>query len=208
MSDDKIKSNVIPFKPKKKPGAKRSDAGGADLKGVTAGTMAFLMLLVVSFNFSLFQKEMEVEKQQKIQRGLASLSPVPVNDFKKDFEKLNKEIIANEMVTAVAQKPTAADSLTFGPLAGKYSITTDNGRVTQITLNTESVNATTVRDRFEFIEANAAALAPGLNSIRKVSVRKQGQKKTEVYDVQTTAGHATFEFTMGKENQLLSLVVE
>ena len=202
MGENKNNSNVIPFKPKKKPGA-RQDAGAADLKGVTAGTMAFLMLLVVSFNFSLFQKEMEVEKQQKIQRGLASLSPVPKTDHKKTFENLNKELI-----TEVAQKPTAADSLTFGPLAGKYSIITDNGRVTQITLNSNSNGATMVRDRFEFIENNAAALAPGLNSIRKVSVHKQGQKKTEVYEVQTSAGHATFEFTMGKENQLLSLVVE
>ena len=203
MSENKNNSNVLPFKPKKKPGAKRHDAGAADLKGVTAGTMAFLMLLVVSFNFSLFQKEMEVEKQQKIQRGLASLSPVPKTDNLKTFENLNKELI-----TEVAQRPTAADSLTFGPLAGKYSITTDNGRVTQITLNANSNGATMVRDRFEFIESNAAALAPGLNSIRKVSVRKQGQKKTEVYEVQTAAGHATFEFTMGKENQLLSLVVD
>lgn len=204
MGENKNGSNVIPFKPKTKPGAKRSESGSADLKGVTAGTMAFLMLLVVSFNFSLFQKEMEVEKHQKIQRGLASLSTTtPKVDFKKNFENLKKE-----MISEVAQKPTAADSLTFGPLAGKYSITTDNGRVTQITLNENSSGATMVRDRFEFIENNAAALAPGLNSIRKVSVRKQGQKKTEVYEVQTSAGHATFEFTMGKENQLLSLVVE
>jgi flagellar hook-basal body complex protein FliE len=202
MSDNKNNSNVLPFKPKKNPGAKNNTAG-TDLKGVTAGTMAFLLLLVVSFNFSLFQKEMEVEKQQKIQRGLASLSPVAKTDTKSQFEQLNKK-----MITEVAQRPTAADSLTFGPLAGKYSIVTDNGRVTQITLNSNSNGATMVRDRFEFIENNAAALAPGLNSIRKVSVRKSGQKKTEVYEVQTSAGHATFEFTMGKENQLLSLVVD
>ncbi len=204
MSENKNNSNVLPFKPKKKPGAKRSESGATDLKAVTAGTMAFLMLLVVSFNFSLFQKELEVEKHQKLQRGLASLSPaIPKIDMKKNFENLNKE-----MITEVAQRPTAADSLTFGPLAGKYSITTDNGRVTHITLNSNSVGATLIRDRFEFIETNAAALAPGLNSIRKVSVRKNGQKKTEVYEVQTSAGHATFEFTMGKENQLISLVVD
>jgi hypothetical protein len=202
MSEIKNNSNVLPFESKKKPSAKRHETGVSDLKGVTAGTMAFLMLLVVSFNFSLFQKEMEVEKQQKIQRGLASLSPVPKTDHLNTLENLSKDLIAE-----VAQQPTAADSLTFGSLAGKYSITLENGRVTHITLNSTSSGATLVRDRFEFIENNAAALAPGLNSIRKVSVRKEGQKKTEVYEVQTTTGRATFEFIMGKENQLLSLVV-
>lgn len=204
MSDNQDRK-VLPFKPKN--GAsflKKNETLTTDLKGAAAGTMAFLLVLVVSFNFSIFQHDSEIQKQIKIKRGLASLSTqnqVTV-DVKKSLETLNKE-----MITQIAKKPTATDSLTFGALAGHYSIISDNGRIKEIKLSDAS-QATLVRDRFEFIESNADALAPGLNSIRKVSVQKNSEGKKEVYEVQTPTGEAKFKFTIGNENQLLSLVVE
>ncbi|MBY0386219.1 hypothetical protein K2X05_13765 [bacterium] len=196
---------VLPFKPKNNASLlKKNETMATDLKGVAAGTMAFLLVLVVSFNFSIFQQGSEIKKQQKIQRSLASLSTknqVPV-DVKKSLENLNKE-----MITQIAKRPTATDDLAFGALAGKYSIVSDNGRIREIKVS-DSSQATLVRDRFEFIESNADALAPGLNSIRKVSVQKNSEGKKEVYEVQTPAGEAKFKFLIGNENQLLSLVVE
>lgn len=204
MSDNNDRK-VLPFKPKNNGSfLKRNEALSTDLKGAAAGTMAFLLVLVVSFNFSIFQHDSEIQKQIKIQRGLASLSnqtPVQVN-VKKSLESLNKE-----MISQMAKKPTAADDLTFGALAGKYSIISDNGRIKEIKLSDAS-QATLIRDRFEFIESNADALAPGLNSIRKVSVQKTSDGKKEVYEVQTVDGEAKFKFQIGNENQLLSLVVE
>jgi hypothetical protein len=144
-----------------------------------------------------------VEKQKKLQRGLASLSQSTEVNWKKNIESLNKEMIAQ-----TAKRPTAAESLTFGHLAGKYSIVSDNGRVTQIKLNQATSEATLVRDRFEFIESYADAFAPGLSSIRKMSVQKNAQGRKEVYQVQTASGESTFEFQITNENQLLSLVVE
>lgn len=204
MSDNKDRK-VLPFKPKNNASfLKKNETMATDLKGAAAGTMAFLLVLVVSFNFSIFQQNSEIQKQQKIKRGLASLSTnnqVQV-DVKKSLESLKKE-----MITQVAKKPTATDDLTFGTLAGKYSIISDNGRIREIKVS-DSSQATLVRDRFEFIESNADALAPGLNSIRKVSVQKNGEGKKEVYEVQTPAGETKFKFLIGNENQLLSLVVE
>ncbi len=192
---------VIPLKPKVKP--KSRELLMSDLKSTAAGTMAFILLLVVSFNFSIFESTVEVEKQKKLQRGLASLSKTSEVDWKKNIESLNKEMIAQ-----TAKRPTAADSLTFGHLAGKYSIVSDNGRVTQIKLNQATSEATLVRDRFEFIESYADAFAPGLSSIRKMSVQKNSQGRKEVYQVQTASGESTFKFQITNENQLLSLVVE
>lgn len=204
MSENK-EGKVIPFKPKSKKATYRDrETLATDLKTTAAGTMAFVLLLVVSFNFSVFQKESEVEKQMKIQRGLASLkTSTPQLDLQKNLANLQKEMIVQQ-----AKKPTAADSLIFGPLAGKYSIITDHGLVKKISLNDASGEATLVRDRFEFIETNSAALAPGLNSIRKLSVQKSHDGKKEVYQVQTVNGESRFEFTIGQQNQLISLTVE
>lgn len=204
MSENK-EGKVIPFKAKStQPTYKSRETLATDLKTTAAGTMAFILLLVVSFNFSFFQKESEVEKQIKINRGLASLkTSMPQIDLQKNLATLQAEMVVKQ-----AKKPSAADSLVFGPLAGKYSIITDHGLVKKISLNESSGEATLVRDRFEFIEANSAALAPGLNSIRKVSVQKNQDGKKEIYEVQTVNGESRFEFTIGQQNQLISLTVE
>ncbi len=202
---EKREGKVIPFKAKGiQPTYKSREALATDLKTTAAGTMAFILLLVVSFNFSFFQKESEVEKQMKINRGLASLKTSTLQmDLQKNLATLHKEMIVQQ-----AKKPTAADSLIFGPLAGKYSIITDHGLVKKISLNDTTGEATLVRDRLEFIETNSAALAPGLNSIRKVSVHKNPDGKKEIYQVQTVNGESRFEFTIGEQNQLISLTVE
>jgi hypothetical protein len=197
-SDDR---KVIPLKLKNKP--KMQEPAATDLKTAAAGSMAFVLLLVAGFNFSVFQAQNAAEKQNNLERSLASLDENKEHQWTKNLEQINKE-----MITQASHRPSASDSLGFGLLAGKYSIVSESGRVKEIRLTDISKSATVIRDRFEFIESYSAALAPGLNSIRKVSVKKTEKGKTEVYMVQSATGESKMEFTIGQQNQLLSLTIE
>lgn len=200
MSEEKDRK-VIPLKLKQRAPTRR-DILATDLKATAAGAMAFVLLLVVSFNFSVFQKDTEVQRRTKLARGLASLSK------QEDVQPTAIPEIKREMVVQMAQRPSATESLVFGPLAGKYSIVTDHGYVKKIALNENSEQATQVSDRLEFIETHSSALVPGLSSIRKLSVQKSPEGKKEVYEVKSQAGESRIEFTIGQQNQLISLTVE
>ncbi len=206
MSDFQEKDrNVIPFK-----GPHTEAQKARDAKAATAmGTMGFVMLLIGGLNFTIFQAQNENTRQEKLQRSLASTmpqeevqQPAPT-PWKQDLQKLNREIITQQ-----AQKPTIADSMAFGSLAGHYDIKTENGHVKEIRLSRSSKVASIIRDRFEFIETFASALAPGLSSIRKDSVVRTAKRKKEVYLVNSAQGESRIEFTMDKNNQLLSLTVD
>ena len=211
MSDSPVKDRkVIPFK-----GPHTEALKAREIKAATAmGTMGFVLLLIAGLNISLFQVQNENIQQEKIQRSLASTmpqehtqrlaSPQPApTPWKHDLQKINKEIITQE-----AQKPSMTDSMAFGSLAGHYDIKTENGHVKEIRLSPSSKVASIIRDRFEFIENFASALAPGLSSIRKDSVVRTKNNKKEVYLVNSAQGESRIEFTMDKNNQLLSLTVD
>lgn len=197
--------NVIPFK-----GPHTEAQKIRDVKAATAmGTIGFVLLLIGGLNFSLFQAQNEKIRQEKLQRSLASTMPQEeikqsaLTPWKHDLQKLNQEIITQQ-----AQKPTTTDNMAFGSLAGHYDIKTENGHIKEIRLSPSSKVASTIRDRFEFIETFAAALAPGLSSIRRDSVVRTKKSKKEVYLVNSAQGESRIEFTMDKKNQLLSLTVD
>lgn len=201
MGNDK---KVIPFnKPFKKQLVKTTPN---DMRAAATGTIAFILLLMVGFNFQVFENT-TIEKQeraQKLQRGLASVPRMLEPQWKKSLKNLNQKEI-----TTRAEKPSDLDRLTYGELKGDYSFTIQNGVVKNIHFtNVSSSKPHVLIDSGDFFGKHGRALVPSFESIISSIRAPTTEGFKEVFTIK--AGHETktVEFSLDRNNGLMDIAVQ
>ena len=205
MKQDKDFSDrkVIPLKAKFKSEALMATSP-SDLKAVSAGSLALLMVLMVGFNFSMFaNKKSAITQEQNMQRGIASVPSVIHPQWQRGLAELNRN-----MITQAGRKPTTLESFNYGVLEGKYALNVDGGRITEIKLSHDSEDPKILNDRLRFIQDNALTLAPGFKAAEKVRVEASNVGIKETYKVDTKTGQKVFEFQIDDQDRLVSLNIK
>lgn len=177
-----------------------------DLRAAATATIAFMLFLMVGFNFSMFQvdREEQIAKASSRARGIASVPKNIEPAWQKNLAQMNPSMISHS-----ARKPTALEALSFGSLEGKYAMRIDGGRITQIELSDmDRAQPKVLSDRISFIQKNALALAPGFKAAEKVRVEASDIGTKEIYKVQTASGFKTFEFQIDGQDRFISLDIK
>lgn len=204
MSD---KRNVIPFrKPFKKQMGRIGRTTPNDLRAAATGTLAFILLLMVGFNFQIFEgsNEAQASRSQNMQRGLASVPKVLEPQWKKSLSELgSKEIVGQ------GSRPSAVDNLTYGYLKGNYSFTVEKGVVKNIQFsNSTEAQPQVVNNRQKFINDYASAIVPNLEGIMSSKREMTNGGFKEIFNIKTSTSTKTVEFQLDKDNGLLGITVQ
>lgn len=201
MSD---KRKVIPFtKPFKKTLVRTTPN---DMRAAATGTIAFILLLMVGLNFQIFEgsAETQANRQQRMNRGLASVPKVLEPQWKKSLSELgSKEIVSQ------GSRPSAIDNLTYGYLKGNYSFTVEKGVVKHIQFsNVTEAQPQVVSSTQKFLSDYSSAIVPNLESIlsSKREVSDAGIK--EIYNIKSEGATKIVEFQLDKNNGLLGITVQ
>lgn len=201
MSDER---KVIPFKKPFKKQMVRTTPN--DMRAAATGTLAFILLLMVGFNFRVFEgsNEAQANRAQNMQRGLASVPKVLEPQWKKSLSELgDKEIVSQ------GNRPSAVDNLTYGYLKGNYSFTVEKGIVKNIQFaNASESQPQVVSNRNKFINDYASAIVPDMKSIVSSKREAIDGGYREIYNIQTATATKTVEFKMDKNNGLLGITVQ
>lgn len=195
---------VIPFRKPFKKNLVRTTPN--DLRAAATGTLAFILLLMVGFNFQMFDgtSEAQAKRDQRVQRGLASVPKVLEPQWKKSLSELGKKEIVNK-----GNRPSAIDNLTYGYLKGNYSFTVEKGAVKSIQFSNSSDSQPQVLgNRQKFISDYAQALTPDFQSI--VSSKREASDGgfREIYNIKTSSETKTVELQLDKNNGLLGVSVQ
>jgi len=191
---------VIPLNAKFKSNTIAATPG--DVRAAATGTVAFILLLMVGFNFSMFEvkRSKQLELNQRMQRGIASVPRVIEPQWRRNLDKMDAS-----MVSKSAARPTLVDTLNFGVFEGNYSLKIEDGKVTNIAFANDKSEPKTVNDRMGFIQKYAGAFAADFKAIEKMRVEKSQAGFKETYKVDTAQGSRVFEVEIDGQNRLLSL---
>lgn len=195
---------VIPFK---KPFKKQLiSTTPNDVRAAATGTIAFILLLMVGFNFKMFDGSAteKADRTVSMQRGIASVPKVLEPQWKKSLSDLGeKEIVSQN------SRPSTIDDLTYGYLKGNYSFTVEKGTLKNIQFSKDSSAAPqVVSNRQKFISDYASALAPEMQSIVSSKRETVSGGYREVYSVKTATSTKTVEFQLDANNGLLGITVQ
>lgn len=177
-----------------------------DLRAAATGTMAFILLLMVGFNFHVFESpSLQVQQQtQKAQRGLASVPQVLAPQWKKSLKDLHQ----NE-IKVQAQRPSAVDGLTYGYLKGQYILTMENGLVKAIQLSsTSQMQPTAINDSQKFMNEYGQTLVPEMKSILSSKRESTSAGFKEVFRIETEKVQKNIVLSLDHNNGLLGITVE
>ncbi len=199
----KNERKVIPFTKPFKKNLVRTSIN--DVRAAATGTIAFILLMMVGFNFQMFQGSNVTEANAtQSQRGLASVPKVLAPQWKKSLSELGQK----EMVQK-ASRPSAIDSLTYGYLKGNYSFTVEKGAVKSIHFsNASEAQPQVVGDRQKFINDHASAIAPDLQSISSAQREVSEKGVREIYNLKTSTATKTVVFELDKNNGLIGIAVQ
>jgi hypothetical protein len=177
-----------------------------DLRAAATGTIAFLLFLMVGFNYNMFEvkRTEQVAMNQKMERGIASVPKLMDPQWQRSLSHMNKDMIAQ-----AGHKPTALESLNFGILEGKYAMRLEGGRLMQIELSDiDKDQPKVLSDRMSFIQEYAKALAPGFKSVEKMRIEASAVGTKETYKVDTAQGTRYFEFQLDGQKRFISLDIK
>lgn len=177
-----------------------------DLRAAATGTMAFILLLMVGFNFHVFESpSLQVQQQtQKAQRGLASVPQVLAPQWKKSLKDLHQSEIKVQ-----AQRPSAVDGLTYGYLKGQYILTMENGLVKAIQLSsTSQMQPTAINDSQKFMNEYGQTLVPEMKSILSSKRESTSAGFKEVFRIETEKVQKNIVLSLDHNNGLLGITVE
>lgn len=200
----KKERKVIPFTKPFKKNLVRTTPN--DLRAAATGTIAFILLLMVGFNFQMFQgpNDQQASRTASAHRGLASVPKVLAPQWKKSLSELGQKEIVQK-----GNRPSAVDNLTFGYLKGNYAFTVEKGVVKNIQFsNVSEAQPQVVGDRQKFINDYAQALAPNLVGITSSKRESSENGYREIYSVKTSTATKTVEFQLDKNNGLLGITVQ
>jgi hypothetical protein len=194
---------VIPFtgKYKRMPNAKNQE-----MRATAAVSIIFMMFLVMSFNFSMFEAKYfgQPKGSSEVLRGIASVPKAFEPQWKKNLSQVNKN-----MILETSRRPTAIENLNFGILEGKYSLKIEDGRVRNIEFSrAENVFPKALKNRGEFISDFASAFVVGFRSANRVGSEVEPTGVREIYKVMSEKGESIFEFHLDEQQRLVSLNIK
>jgi hypothetical protein len=200
MSNDR---KVIPFRKKFKTHSVKTTPN--DLRAAATGTLALILLLMVGFNFRVFESSPQVQANMptSAQRGLASVPQVMEPQWKKSLSELGAKSIH-----AKAQKPSALDRLTYGYLQGNYAFTVDKGVVTNIRFSDSSEgNPQKMASGAQFIQQFSDVLVPQFVGISTSKREATSTGFKEIYNLKTQSSEKIIELDLDQNNGLLGVAV-
>lgn len=194
---------VIPFRKPFKKNLVRTTPN--DLRAAATGTLAFILLLMVGFNFQMFDgtSDAQAKRDQSVQRGLASVPKVLEPQWKKSLSELGKKEIMIK-----GNRPSAIDNLTYGYLKGNYSFTVEKGAVKNIQFSSNDAQPQVLASRQKFINDYAQAFAPNFESI--ISSKRESKENgfREIYNIKTATETKTVVFQLDRNDALIGVTVQ
>ncbi|MCB9072740.1 MAG: hypothetical protein H6623_03895 [Bdellovibrionaceae bacterium] len=199
MSDDR---KVIPINSKFKKQVIKTTPN--DLRAAATGTLAFILLLMVGFNFQIFEtNNQELAGGNVSQRGLASIHKSMDPQWTKSLSQLGSQNIRYK-----GHRPSTLESLTYGYLQGNYSFNVEKGLVTNIQYSHDGQGQPQkMLNGAQFIKQYADVLVPQYVGISgsKREVLPGGIKET--YTLKTASDEKAIEFQLDRNNGLMAVTV-
>ncbi len=218
------KDNVIDLTSRMVPREEKSKSKNLKLrldmeqaKIVVSTSLISVVLLVTLANNAMFETKPSTahavtmaSTTENCDRCIASVS-TGTSDGEDRVVKQVASVSLNETATK-GHKPSEIETLAYGLLEGKYSLRTENGKLSELQFTQDAAAnelPKTITDRAAFLTEHRMMLSVGFDHVIKVSESNQDGKKVETYELQNAMGMplARVDFQLDQDNRLLSMRV-